>query len=102
MTTDFTIPPIPKRLTKEQKIEWFQRTVINKQLEKFGLDWDQFKPIQTANIHWADQYTITSDEFNGLNVFATTLLRQLFKFTKTQARKEWAYLSLNNTLCVKD
>jgi hypothetical protein len=91
---------IPKKMSRNEKIFWFQSIIINKQLEYFNLNWDEFKIIQESNKNWENEYKLTKEQYNEIETFALILLNKLFKWNKLVCKKEWGWFSLNNTLPV--
>lgn len=89
---------IPKKMSKKEKVVWFQSVIINEQLKYFNLNWDEFKKIQESNKNWEKEYRLTKEQYNEIETFALLLLNKLFKWNKTVCQKEWSWFSLNNTL----
>lgn len=96
---------IPKKMSFHDKCNWFQEIIINKQLEKYNLTWEQFKENQKENpnynIDFDKEKFLTKEEYDELADFGISLLQKLFRWNKKMSQKEWSWFSLNNTLRVK-
>lgn len=109
------------RLTKEERIHKVVYLCINKQLEKYDLEYDavikgakyeyfnkdcveiksylwgliKIKKFSTKKIPWYQHYTFKSkQEFNEWKEFCINLFRKELKMTKIQAEKKFAWFNL--------
>ena len=99
---DMSFPEVPKRMHRDQKIEWFQAVLVQRQLDLFGLTWAQVKELEKGDPDWfKNGYMLTERQYGDLKTFGVKLMRKLFKWSIKTCNTEWAWWSLNNILSVK-
>lgn len=113
------------RLTKEELHYKVVRLCVNKQLEPYGVTYDDVKKggdkefvlttriekkkiffglftkdiVQPHKIPWYQYYTFNSEqEFNEWKEFCINLFKKEFKLTDTQAAREFAWFNLSHGL----
>jgi hypothetical protein len=95
------LPDIPKRMNRDKKSEFFQSIMVQRQLDLFGLTWEQVKELEKGDPEWFKKgYLLTEKQYDDLKKVGITLIGKLFKVPRQMCEKEWSWWALNNTLSV--
>jgi len=87
-------------MNREEKIKLVLTDILNKQLEKYGLNIDS--PEVRSDPEWYKNYNMTSQEYEVWKQYSINKLRTDLKFSKKRATLEFPWIDLMWGLNVKD
>lgn len=88
---------------REEKIKQLVVDLINKQLEKHGVTYDELiGAYKIADVYWYDYYTLTTQEFEEWKDWAEKEIKKRTKWSKKKIDSELGMFILTFGLKVED